>query len=436
MIQERIWQGLVLSCCLGLLQGTIATADEWPQWRGPERDGVWRETGIIKAFPEKPMKPLWEMPIAGGYSSPSVARDKVYVTDRLIEPTQEERIHCFDRKTGKSLWTHAYECIYRNVGYQAGPRASVLIVEDRAYALGTMGDFFCLNADTGKVLWHRPLNEEYGIRMPIWGIAASPIAYENLVIVQIGGQEGSCLVAFDQKSGEEVWRSMPDEASYSAPILIEQAGEEVLVCWTGEHIAGLDPAKGTVFWKVPFPPKRMVISISTPVVSGNMLFVTSFYDGSKMVELSPDKLEAKEKWHFVGPNERRTEALQSIIATPVFEGDYIYGVDSYGQLRCLSAETGERIWESQEATPYARWSNIHIVKQEDRYWLFNERGDLIIAQLSPEGYQEISRTKVIEPTTIQLNQRGGVCWAHPAYAHRCVFVRNDEKIICYDLSKQ
>jgi hypothetical protein len=142
-------------------------------------------------------------------------------------------------------------------------------------------------------------------------------------------------------------------------------------------------------------------------------------------------------WRARGENEQNTEALHCIMSTPLLIGDYIYGVDSYGELRCLEAATGKRIWEDQTATPRDRWSNIHMVRNGDRIWMFNERGELLIASLSPEGFHEISRAKLLEPTTVQLKRRGeGVCWSHPAFANGHVFARNDERLVCASLLKR
>lgn len=415
-----------------VLPGRAARADDWPQWRGPTRDGVWREQGVVERFATPELQPKWRAAIGPGYSGPTVASGRVFVTDRQREPKQIERVHCFDAATGEPLWTHQYPCTYVGVGYEAGPRASVSIDQGLAYSLGAMGHLIALEADSGRVVWQRDLNREYRIRMPIWGIAASPLVDGELVIVQIGG-EGACLVAFDKRTGQERWRALDDEASYSSPIIIEQAGKRVLVCWTGEHLAGLDPTTGSVYWKHPFKPTRMVIAIATPVSHKDRLFVTSFYDGSLMLRLASDELAVEPIWRRLGPDEQHTDALHSIISTPLMLGDYVYGVDSYGELRCLDAHTGDRLWESLAATPRARWSNIHMVRNGENIWMFNERGELIISRLSPQGYQEISRTKLIDPTREQLNQRGGVCWAHPAYANRHVFVRNDQELRCVSL---
>ncbi len=427
----------ILAIIIGLLFHIPAFAADWPQWRGPNRDGVWREKGIVQKFEEKQLPIRWRVKIANGYSGPTVAKGRVYITDRLTSPTGVERVHCFDAMTGEGIWSHTYDCKYtrgKTVGYPNGPRAAVNINEGRAYSLGTMGHLFCLDAAKGDDILSKDLYTEYKIRMPIWGIAASPLVEKGLVILQIGGRDNACLVAFDKVTGEEKWRALGDRASYSAPIIIEQAGKRVLVCWTGDSVAGLDPMTGKLHWQHPFTPSKMVLNIATPVFENGYLFVSGFYDGSLLLKVNPNKLAVEKVWRRKGRNERNTDSLHCCISTAVLQDDYIYGVDSYGELRCLDMKTGDRIWESLDAVPKARWSNIHMVRHEDKIWMFNERGELIISKLSPEGFHEISRTKLIEPTKGQLNQRGGVCWSHPAFAYKHIYIRNDEELVCADLS--
>ncbi len=424
---------------------SLARADDWPQWRGPGRDGVWKEKGLIEKFAGPDLKPLWEVKIGSGYCGPTVAAGRVYVMDREFEPKQTERVYCFDSKTGEKIWSHTYDCVYRGVDYVAGPRASVTIHDGRAYSLGSMGHFHIFDAAGGKILVQKDLNAEYKIdfkseteksRMPIWGIASAPLIEGDLVILQIAGRPNACLIALDRKTGEERWKALNDRASYSAPIVIDQAGKRVLVCWTGDNVVGLNPTTGETYWSYVFKPTRMVISIATPVFHNDRLFVTSFYDGSAMLKLGCDATTADELWRKLGPDEQHTEALHSVMCTPYLEGDYVYGVDSYGELRCLDAKTGERIWESQKAVRRARWSNIHMVKNGDKMWMFNEQGQLLITKLSPAGFEEISRANLINPTMDQLRQRGGVCWTHPAFADKCIFIRNDEKLICASLAAE
>jgi outer membrane protein assembly factor BamB len=294
----------------------------------------------------------------------------------------------------------------------------------------------CLGAADGKVLWQKDLEKLYEIEMPIWGIAGSPLIFQDLVVLHIGGKNGACIVALNKQSGDEVWKALDDRGQYTTPVLVEQAGQPVLICWTGDSASGLEATSGKVLWRHEWKPRNMPIGIATPVVEKNRAFFTSFYDGSLMLELDAEKPEMEVLWQIAGRNEIDTEALHSIISTPVFEGGHIYGVDSYGQLRGLDADDGKRLWEDLTATPRARWSTIHFVKNGDRYWMFNERGELIIGKLSPQGFEEISRAKLLEPTTEQLRMRGGVCWSHPAFANKCVFARNDKELVCASLAAE
>ncbi len=430
---------LFLIICLAPAAASAQSLQDWPQWRGKDRDGNWSESGIVDKFDKDSLKVVWKTKISAGYTGPTVADGRVFVMDRQSEPKQVERVICLNQKTGKEIWKHVYDAEYKAVGYRAGPRASVSIDGGLAYSLGTMGHLHCLNAKDGKVVWSLDLNTKYRIvatrRMPIWGIAGSPIIYKDLVIIHLGGADDSCIVAFDKKTGKEKWRALKDRGQYSAPVLTKQNGKDVLICWTGDSVAGLSPGDGKVFWRYPFRPSRMPIGIATPLIKDNHIYLTSFYDGSLMLKMKSDEMAVEKVWQAVGPNERQTKALQSIISTPVWLGDHIYGVDSYGELRCIEAKTGKRIWENLSAVPRSRWSTIHFVQNGKQSWMFNERGELLLGELTPKGFKEISRAKLLEPTKAQLRSRGGVCWAHPAFAHRCIFVRNDNEIVCVSLAK-
>ena len=427
---------LLLWACFAAAVAARARADDWPQWRGPTRDGVWRESGIVEKFAGPELKPRWRAAVAGGYSGPTVAAGRVYLTDRLTKPSQVERVLCFDAANGKPLWTHAYPCPYGSMSFPCGPRASVTIHDGRAYALGTMGHLHCLDAATGAVLWKKDVEKEYGIRIPIWGIAAAPLIEGELVILNVGAAQDKTILALDRKTGRERWAALDDPASYSAPIVVERGGRRVLVCWTGSRLVGLEPSTGKVLWAHPFVHRRWIGMVATPVVAGGKIFVSTMDEGSLLVEMAADGTSSRELWRRRGANEIVTDALHTMISTPRFDGNYVYGVDSYGQLRCLDVKTGDRLWEDTTAVPKARWSNIHIVQNGENSWLFNERGELIIARLSPAGYRELSRAKLLKPTLGQLPQRGGVCWSHPAFAQRCVFARNDEELVAVSLAAE
>jgi outer membrane protein assembly factor BamB len=233
--------------------------------------------------------------------------------------------------------------------------------------------------------------------------------------------------------------ALDDRAQYSAPALMNHNNRQSIICWTGDSVAALNPADGQVQWRYKFTPKNMPIGVATPLIQNNQIFVTSFYDGSLMLKVNDDGRGVEEVWSAVGPNEKATKSLQSIISTPIWIDDFIYGVDSYGQLRCLDAKTGKRIWENLEAVPKARWSTIHFVKNgvkaDAAIWMFNERGEIMLGKLTPEGFEEISRHKILDPTKGQLRQRGGVCWSHPAFSNGNIVVRNDKQIKSWSLAK-
>ena len=422
----------LITLALSLLGVAAQETQDWPQWRGVHRDGTWAETGVTDTLPEQlPIK--WRTPIGAGYCGPTVADGRVFVMDRVTEPKEQERVHCLDQDTGKILWTHAYDCRYE-ISYKAGPRCSVLIHGDRAYALGSMGHLHCLRPKTGEVLWSHDLRTRYEIRMPIWGIAASPILESGLLIVPVSGKEGAYLVAFDPETGEERWRGFSDRGNYSTPTVVVQGGQRIVVCWTGDRVIGVFPKTGKLAWEIPFKAKNMPLGVADPVYHDGHLFFTGFYDGALLLRLHKDKPAVEEVWRRRGQNERRTDSLHSIISTPLIKDGHVYGVDSYGEFRCLELATGDRVWEDRTAVPRSRWATIHFVQNGKRTWMFNERGELMIAQLSPEGFKELARAQLISPTREQLNRRGGVCWSHPAFAHRHVFARNDQEIVCADLS--
>lgn len=439
--------------CLGCFPLSIR-GDDWPQWQGPLRDGVWRETGIIDRFPEGGPPVRWRTAIGSGYSGPAVAAGRVFITDRVLPPgarepenpfareriPSRERILCLDESTGKILWKYEYECAY-TISYPSGPRTTPAVDGDKVYSLGAEGHLLCLSVEDGRVIWARDLKKDYQIEStPVWGFTSHPLIDGQKLICLVGASK-ALVVAFDKEDGRQLWQALEGSGShgagYSAPIIINSAGTRQLIVWHPAAITSLDPEAGTVLWEQPFP-VREGLSLATPRVFGNRLFVSAFYDGSLMLELHSQKPGASVLWRRKGASERNTDALHCLISTPIFDGDFVYGVCSYGQLRCLRASNGDRLWESLQATGATgtgadRWATAFLVKHEDRYFLFNEQGDLIIARLSPEGYREISRAHLLDPTNRAM--RRSVVWSHPAFANRCIYARNDKEILCVSLAR-
>jgi outer membrane protein assembly factor BamB len=410
--------------------------DDWPQWRGPERDGIWRETGIVESFATADLQPVWTAVIGPGYSGPTVAGDRVFLTDRVTAPEQQERVLCFDRTTGKTLWSHAYPCVYRDVDYALGPRASVTIADGRAFSLGTMGHAHGFDAADGRVLWARNLAAELDASINVWGITAAPLVSGDLVIFQVGGQPDACLVALDVKTGRERWRALDGKASYSAPRLVRLDGRDVVLAWTAHWLASIDPATGKVHWKVPYKPKNMILNVPDPVLDedGRKIFLSAFYDGAFLFELGSGSGPPDLLWRRTGVSERKTDALHSIIMTPFIREGHAYGIDSYGEMRCLNLANGDRVWEDTTLLPNGRWATAHFVQNGDRTWITTEKGEIVIARLTPRGFERLSSARFIAPQTKLRGRDYPIAWSHPAYAHRSLVSRNDSQLVCISLA--
>jgi outer membrane protein assembly factor BamB len=417
-------------------------ADDWPEWRGKGRLGVWNESGILDQFPKDGLTIQWRTPINGGFAGPSVADGRVFVTDftRALNTKGSERILCLDENTGRVLWTQKWDADYIGLmdTYAIGPRATPTVDGDRVYVLGAKGALVCLKVKTGEIVWKHDYVKDYDTQVPTWGMTGAPVVDGDRLIALVGGAGNAKVMAFDKRTGKEIWRALSsehEEPGYAQPIIFEAAGMRQLILWHPLAVVSLDPATGKVNWSQPFKVHNNV-NLATPVMHDSRLLISSFYNGSLLLDLS--KPQATKLWQGKSDSEIDTDGLHSLVSTPVFDGDYIYGVCGYGQFRCLRAKTGERVWESLAVTgEKARWSTALIVRNGDRFFINNDHGDLIIAKLSPEGYQEISRTKLIKPTSNPGNRRqlGVVNWSQPAYANKHIIARNDEEIISASLAK-
>ena len=426
-----------------------AAAEDWPEWRGAGRLGVWTETGILEEFPAGGLTATWRVPIGGGYAGPSVADGRVFVTDgRRADPRSTaavERLLALDETTGEVLWTREWDTNYAGLQliYATGPRATPTVDGDRVYAVGAMGNLLALQVEDGSVLWQKDYVRDFNASIPSWGISGAPLVDGDRLICLVGGEPDAKVVAFDKLTGEVLWQALSSdwEPGYAAPILIEAAGTRQLIIWHPRAISSLDPETGSVYWEVPHI-VDMGMSISTAVHSNPYMFVTSQYGGARMLRLAESHPDAALAWEGVGQSDpeygRVFDTLDSVIGTPMIHGDYLYGVDGYGALRCLELHTGRRVWETDALIgERADHGTAFIVRNGERYFINTDAGDLVIARLSPEGYDETSRTHLIDPTSPVTRRRAQgpvVHWSHPAYANRHIVTRNDEEIVRYSLA--
>lgn len=437
------WIESLIIAIVALMPFQAASADDWPQWLGPGRDGEWHETGLIEKFPESGLPVKWRVPVHLGYSGPAVVDGKVYLTDYVRESGDaandpdarralngQERILCFDAENGKPVWEHKYSCEY-NISYPAGPRATPTVHEGKVYALGAEGNLLCLDAKKGQVLWSKEFQKDYQIEAPIWGFCGAPLVYGKSLICLVGG-EGSVVVAFDKDTGKELWKALDaPQPGYCPPSIIEAGGVKQLIVWHVESINGLNPDNGKVYWSIPLKPDYGM-SIMVPRKHGDYLYAGGIGNVGALLKLDPRTPKAEVVWRGKIDN-----AIYPANATPVIDDEgIIYGADCRGgQLRGVDLKTGKRLWETFAATTgdrRATHGTAYIIKNGKRYVIFGEKGDLIFANLTDKGYDEISRTHIIEPTEECFGRE--VAWAHPAFANKCVYCRNDKELICYSLS--
>ncbi len=417
---------------------TVALAQDWPQWMGPQRDNVWRESGIVDKFPAGGPPVLWRTPIAGGYAGPAVAQGRVFITDYVTadnvkvdnferaEFSGMERVLCLSEDSGEVLWKHEYPVRY-TVSYPAGPRCTPCVEEDRVYTLGAEGHLFCFHVADGRILWQKDLKETYQTKAALWGYSAHPLIDGDRLLTLAGG-EGSHVVALDKRTGAEIWRASDSpETGYSPPTIIEYAGVRQLILLQPNAVVSLDADSGQKLWSVPYEASNGSI-IMSPIRVGEYLYVAGYNNRSLLLKLQADQPGATEVWRD------KRNVICPVNVQPFVIDDVVYGMDQKGVLRAVQVPSGERLWESDESigTRPAGSETTFLVRHEDRFIMFNELGELLIAELSPAGYEEIDRAKVIEPSNVAFGRK--VVWSMPALANRRAYIRNDQEIICVDLA--
>jgi outer membrane protein assembly factor BamB len=411
-----------------LLLLSPAPAEDWPQFRGPRRDGSWNERGLQAAFPPGGLRIRWRQPVGPGWASPVVVAGRAYLADaEYTAPTVRERLLCFDAETGKPLWTFAYEVKYPEwafvPGQSNGPTATPVVAGGKVYMVGVTGDVHCLEALTGTVLWKDDLKARYEVRE--MACRPSPLIYRHLLILFTGAKPGAAVLALHKDTGKEVWKALDDPVSNSSPIIAEAGGRRQLIVWTDESITSLDPATGARYWREAMTTSGND-SIPTPVVQGQRLLVSGL-----MLELDRSSPAATILWP---ENRAPAKRLLSNTSTPVLQGDYIYSALSGGELVCLDAATGRQLWSESSVTDRKTGASIHITPCGENAFLFTNQGNLILARLTSEEYREISRFHLIDPTTPFSGRK--CAWTAPAYADRHVYARTDEEVVCASLAAE
>ena len=344
-------------------------AEDWPQFRGAERDAVWRESGIMEKFPETGLHVRWRATVGPGWSSPVVAEGRVYVMDSILnKPKAQECLQCFDEKTGDVLWSKAVEVTYPDwafaKGQEGSPTSTPTVRDGKIYSLGQEGDLICRDAKTGAEIWHRRLIADY--KMKEFTGSNSPLLDGNLLILPIGGKPDAGIIALDKNTGKEVWHALDEDSTNSAPLIVTAGGKRQLIVWTQQSVSSLDPATGNLWWR-----ERLLTgsdsAVAAVVSDGQRLLI-----GGMMFELDAEKPADKVLW----PDSRSlTKRILSNTSTAILRDGYIYSARTNGELVCLDAKTGQQLWSTDKVTDKrsGTGASIHLTLQGNSVVLFTDK---------------------------------------------------------------
>jgi hypothetical protein len=362
-------------------------------------------------------------------SSPVVSCGRVFVTDtELTRPVTKEHVCCFDAGSGQSLWTYSYDAEYPDYGPDhptQGPIPTPIVDHGKIYTIGK-SDLLCLDVANGRLLWQKDLAKEYNVQEFL--AYASPLIEGNLLILFAGrfsGEATECVTALDKESGKTAWRAVTDYAAMSSPIVVTAAGKRQLIVWSQQAVTSLDTVTGEVCWREPTRPVNQSSAVATPITQGNLLLV-----GGLMLKLDPDRPSADVLW----PKSKSSTARNlSHTSTPLLRGDYVFSARTSGHFVCLEASTGRELWRTDKVTDVGTGASIHLTPNGDLVFLYTDRGELILADLSGEGYKEIGRAPLLEPTYPFSGKK--FVWPPPAYAGRCIFARSGRELVCASLAE-
>jgi outer membrane protein assembly factor BamB len=422
-----IWSALpsLILAVASLTLSPEAMAEDWPQWRGWNRDGSSAEVADLPEFPAAGLSVLWRADVGAGWATPVVVENRVYVFDAKLErPRAWERLTCRDAETGKVLWQVQEEAPYPEfcfvAGQENGTTSTPVIAAGNIYTLGQTGQVRCRNSLTGALVWQRDFHADYGMKEFTGN--SSPLIEGDLLIVTMTGTSQASVVALDKGTGLEKWRALDEGGTNSSPLVVESAGRRQIVVWSQQSVSALNITTGAVLWS-----ERLLTStdhaVSSPVCDGNRLLV-----GGLMFSLGDLEPGARVIWP---ENRSITHRVLSNTSTAWLTDGHVYSAKTKGEFVCLDAATGREVWKTDKVTAQKQGAAVHIIgatTKSGTALLYNDQGELILARLSPAGYEERSRAKVLDPDQPFGGKK--VNWSAPALAGGRVYVRNQRELVC------
>jgi outer membrane protein assembly factor BamB len=405
---KGVWALLLLLSIASVSLAQSANSANWPQWRGPNRDGISKETGLLKQWPAEGPPLVWKAAGAGGgYSSLSIANGRLITMGLRGE---REFVVAFDVATGKEAWATPHGSAFRN-DRGDGPRGTPTVDGDRVYALGGSGDLSVLDARTGKLIWTKNILKEFGGRNITWGISESPLIVGDKLLVNPGGP-GASIVALNKSDGSLIWKSQSDRAGYSSAIPVQVNGGTQVVFFTDQRAVGLDLKDGRLLWEYARAAND-TSNAATPIARGNRVFISSDYGtGGGVVEIKPDGT-AQEIWF--------SRDMRNHHSSSVLIGDHLYGFSS-SILTAVKFDTGEVAWRDRSV------GKGSLVYADGRLYCFSENGVVGLVEATPTGYLEKGRFRI---------QQGNLpTWTHPVVAGGRLYLRDQDTIYAYDVRQK
>jgi outer membrane protein assembly factor BamB len=398
-----------------------ASADDWPQWRGPDRNGLSNEKGLLSQWPEGGPNLLWQVKNLGnGYSTPSVAGDYLYIMAN--EGLEDEYIRALNVKDGSQIWSV-------RIGKVGNPdqrpnfpaaRSTPTVEGDYVYALGSDGDLVCLQAKTGKIIWKKSLRTDFNGEPGRWAYAESPLIDGDKLICTPGGSE-STLAALNKRTGEVIWKSaVPDgkDAAYASVIITNNRGAKLYIAFIGTGLVGIDARTGIFLWE--YKNTKGNANIPTPVALNDLVYSSAGRTGGGLIQLtSPEDSVRFRELYF-------NSKLPTAIGGSILIGNYMYGSNNQS-LQCIEFKTGKVQWEDASIAPGS------LCSAENLLYFHGENGDMALIKISADGYQELGRfTPPDQPVKTDNMEKA---WAYPVVANGRLYIRDKGCLWCYDIKK-
>lgn len=382
-----------------------ASAGDWPQWRGPNRDGISTETGWLSNWPADGPKRLWQAPVGIGYSSFAVSQGSVYTMGNVEE---KDQVLCFGTLDGKLKWKHEYPCTAKDPNGYLGTRCTPTVEGDSVYTISRQGQFFCLDTATGKVKWAKDFVKDLGGVIPQWGFSGSPLIERNWVLAEVGGNNAS-VVAFDKGTGEVAWKAGNDKAGYASLVALDLNGQRCLLQFSTDQLICRKMQDGAELWRHSWKTSYGV-NAATPLVHGDEVFISSGYNfGCALLKMTP--AGAQEVW--------RNKNMRNHVNSCVLVNGVLYGYDD-SELKCLDWKTGEVKWGTKE---YGKGA---VTYADNKLILYGQSGKLGIAEANPAAFKEICSFRALT---------GKDTWANPVLANGVIYVRSLDQMLALDVRK-